>query len=64
MKLIKFFENLFSLYSIKKFLSIIFSLLVIYLAIFTDKNYYDILLFIAGLLAIRSFDKTIKQPEQ
>ena len=32
--------------------------LIVYLAVFTDKNYYDLLIFLAVLLGIRSYDKT------
>jgi len=47
-------------YSIKKFYSFIFTILVVYLAIFTDNiDLITILLYyLAGLLVIRSFDKT------
>jgi hypothetical protein len=44
-------------YSIKKFLSYVFAGLVIYLAIWTDKSYYDLLGFIAILLGIRSYER-------
>jgi hypothetical protein len=44
-------------YSIKKFLCYIFAGLVIYLAIWTDKSYYDLLGFIAILLGIRSYER-------
>jgi len=44
-------------YSIKKFLVYLFSIVVVYLAIFTDKAYLDLLVFIAALLGIRSWDK-------
>jgi hypothetical protein len=44
-------------YSIKKFLSYVFAGLVIYLAIWTDKSYYDLLGFIAVLLGIRSYER-------
>lgn len=44
-------------YSIKKFLTYVFSILVIYMAIFTDKNFYEILTFIAVLLGIRAWEK-------
>jgi hypothetical protein len=45
-------------YSIKKFLSYVFSALSIYVIIFTDKQYYDILGFIAVLLGIRAYEKS------
>jgi len=32
-------------------------MLVIYLAIFTDKNYYEILIFIGALLGIRGYER-------
>ena len=44
-------------YSIKKFLVYIFSIVIIYLAIFTTKNYYELLTFIAVLLGIRSYER-------
>lgn len=44
-------------YSIKKFLSYIFSVLAVYMAIFTDKNFYEILTFVAVLLGIRAIEK-------
>jgi hypothetical protein len=45
------------IYSIKKFLTYVFSMLVIYMAIFTDKDIYEILTFIAVLLGIRAWEK-------
>ena len=44
-------------YSIKKILTYVFSALVIYLVIFTDKEYYDILIFVAGLLGFRMYER-------
>jgi len=44
-------------YSAKKLLVYIFSGVSIYLIIFTDKDYYQILVFIGLLLGIRSFEK-------
>ena len=44
-------------YSIKKILTYAFSLLVFYMVIFTDKEYYEILLLIAGLLGIRGYER-------
>lgn len=44
-------------YSIKKFLSYVFSGLVLYMAIFTDKDFYEVLAFIAVLLGIRSYER-------
>jgi hypothetical protein len=44
-------------YSIKKFLTYVFSLLVIYLILFTTKDYYQILAFIGLLLGIRAYEK-------
>lgn len=44
-------------YSIKKILTYVFSTLVVYMVIFTDKEYYEILLFIAGLLGIRGYER-------
>ena len=45
------------IYSIKKFLTYVFSILVVYMAIFTDKQYYEILTFVAVLLGIRAYEK-------
>jgi len=50
-------------YSIKKFLAYIFTILICYLAVFTDKNYYELLLFLGALLAIRSYDKVKRKEE-
>ena len=44
-------------YSIKKFLVYIFSSLAIYLFIFTDRDLYDLLVFVAVLLGIRSYER-------
>ena len=44
-------------YSIKKLLVILSFIVVAYLAVFTDKQYIDLLVFIAALLGIRSWDK-------
>jgi hypothetical protein len=44
-------------YSIKKFLVYIFSVVIIYLVIFTTKNYYELLTFVAVLLGIRSYER-------
>jgi len=44
-------------YSIKKFLVYIFSVLIIYMVVFTDKPFYEILTFIAVLLGIRAYEK-------
>jgi hypothetical protein len=44
-------------YSIKKILTWIFSGVAIYLIIFTDKNSYQLLMFILALLGIRAFEK-------
>ena len=44
-------------YSIKKILTYAFSLLVFYIVIFTDKEYYEILLLITGLLGIRGYER-------
>jgi len=44
-------------YSIKKFLSYVFSGLVIYMAVFTNKDFYEILMFVAVLLGIRSYER-------
>lgn len=44
-------------YSIKKILAYIFSLLVIYIVIFTEKDYYELLFFIGGLLGVRAYER-------
>jgi hypothetical protein len=44
-------------YSSKKLLSYIFSAVVIYLVLFTTKDYYDILVFIAALLGLRTWER-------
>jgi len=55
-------------FSIKKFLSYVFSILTIYVVVFTDKNFYELLAFVAVLLGIRAFEgqqkmKMNKPPE-
>jgi len=44
-------------YSIKKILVYTFSLLIIYVVIFTDKEYYDLLFFVGGLLGVRAYER-------
>jgi len=44
-------------YSIKKILTYVFSTLVVYMVIFTDKEYYEILIFIGALLGIRGYER-------
>lgn len=44
-------------YSIKKFLVWIFTSVTVYLIIFTDKEIYQLLMFILALLGIRAFEK-------
>lgn len=44
-------------YSIKKILTYAFSLLAFYVVIFTDREVYEILLFIAALLGIRGYER-------
>jgi len=44
-------------YSIKKILAYAFSLLVIYIVIFTDKEYYELLFFVGGLLGVRAYER-------
>lgn len=44
-------------YSIKKCLIFIFTSLVIYTVIFTDKSYYDLLIFIGALVGVRFYEK-------
>ena len=44
-------------YSIKKILAYTFSLLVIYIVIFTDKEYYELLFFVGGLLGVRAYER-------
>lgn len=45
------------IYSIKKFLAYITFILICYIAIFTTKDYTELLIFLGALLAIRSYDK-------
>lgn len=44
-------------YSIKRFLCLMTFILIIYLAVFTNKSYIELLGFCAVLLGINSFDK-------
>lgn len=44
-------------YSIKKFLVYIFSVLAVYLVLFTAKDYYELLIFVGGLLGIRTYER-------
>jgi len=44
-------------YSIKKLLAFFFTGLVFYLAIFTDKNCVEFLVFLAALLGLREYSK-------
>jgi accessory gene regulator protein AgrB len=44
-------------YSIKKLFAILTFVLVVYLAVFTLKNYYELLMFVSVLLGISSYDK-------
>ena len=44
-------------YSIKKILAYIFSAVIIYLAIFTDKGYYEMLIFVGALLGICGYER-------
>ena len=44
-------------YSIKKFLVYVFTAIVIYQTLFTDKDTYQLLTFILVLLGIRTFEK-------
>lgn len=44
------------IYSSKKLLAYTFSSVVIYLALFTVKEYYELLIFITVLLGLRSYD--------
>lgn len=44
-------------YSIKKILTWIFSGVTIYLILFTDKDIYQLLMFLLALLGIRAFEK-------
>jgi hypothetical protein len=48
-------------FSIKKFLVYAFTVLAIYLAVFTTKDsmFYQTLFMIGALLALRSYDKTV-----
>jgi uncharacterized membrane protein len=59
-KLVDFFLCMLKedcVYSIKKFLTYVFSLLVIYLILFTTKDYYQLLMFIGLLLGIRAYER-------
>jgi hypothetical protein len=51
-------------YSIKKLLAYIFTGVSVYLILFTDKDYYEVLMFIGVLLGIRTYErlKTPKPP--
>ena len=49
-------------YSIKKFLVYMFSLVTMYMVIFTDKPYYDVMVFVAVLLGIRSYERMKTKP--
>ena len=44
-------------YSIKKILTWIFSGVAVYVIVFTDKDVYQLLMFILALLGIRAFEK-------
>jgi len=44
-------------YSIKKILAYVFSLLILYIVIFTDKEYYELLFFVGGLLGVRAYER-------
>jgi len=52
-------------YSIKKILAYTFSILIIYLAIYTDKNYYELLVFVGVLVGVRTYERiqSWKNPE-
>jgi len=45
-------------FSIKKFLVLVFTALILGLAIFTDKDTYEFLFFIAALIGVRSYERT------
>lgn len=65
MKIIEFFTCLLKddcKYSIKKFLTFIFTGLILYLAIFTDRDFYELLTFVAVLLGIRSYERMKSKP--
>ena len=49
-------------YSIKKLLVYLFSAVSVYIIIFTDKDYYEILAFVAILLGIRTYER-LKTPK-
>ena len=51
------FQGTGCIYSIKKVLAVFTMALITYLAVFTVKDYYELLLFVASLLALRSYDK-------
>ena len=44
-------------YSIKKILAYTFSVLIIYLAICTEKNYYELLVFVGVLVGVRTYER-------
>ena len=46
-------------YSIKKVLSFLFTFLIFYIAIFTEKEYYELLFILATLLGMREYSKKI-----
>jgi hypothetical protein len=49
------------IYSSKKLLAFIFSFVIIYLVIFTDKSVIDLLVFVTVLLGLRSYDTSKNQ---
>jgi hypothetical protein len=52
-------------YSLKKLLCYVFTIVIIYLAIFTDKSYIELLTFIAVALGIRSYERLqVKKPSE
>ena len=52
-------------YSIKKILAYTFSALIIYLAVYTEKNYYELLVFVGVLVGVRTYERiqSWKNPE-
>jgi len=50
-------------FSSKKVMAYVFSLVVIYLVIFTDKEYYELLIFITALMGLRAYQQQKKPKE-
>jgi len=50
-------------FSTKKVFAYVFGLLVIYTAVFTDKSYYELLVFITALLGLRVYENKDPNPK-